>query len=389
MKQAAKAVEENYDLPPEPPSDEMILTAPPVSEDPIAVVFVGDVLTARQKFVPQHRMGGKFFPETVTLPNRIVSRCAITRLRKSIISYPKAHVEKDKWGLWLQGYEATQQWNRTTKKYETVKVGNIPGAKPGTQHLLFKERYPSQDIGGLIREEMGIVPIPNNSGILNSGVIKAAQLHFFPNWHDIAIGNDKFPATLRELEDYLENRTKLADNPAFKAVGSAYLRSCTEFRLWGTNFVKLQTDAIEEFKGKGRIQYDEVAENLMQMLEITRKDSLVEGFAKGQNDNAAIQSQLLDLQKQNVEMQGQLTSAFTMLAQALNRDAGKVETLVATSGEQPAPTTKAEVDAEIDRNLSDEVKTTVPVKEDEVFTDMSDEQVDQIFDQENKLNNDE
>lgn len=255
-----------------------IITKKPEDSRLRVVAFVGDLLTLRQKQSDAYRLGGKLFPEVKTLPGNIVTACALTPLRQAMLAVHKNMVDPREHKNYIQSYEQTGVYNPKTGQFETIIVG-VDGA---SKDLLFKPIHPVQELGYIAYRGDGVVEVP---GFETINDIREAQLFYFPNWGEILRGNDFLPRILRQLEDHLRERLAVAQTEEMKAVGRAYLLSCEQFRLFGTEYIKFQTMQIKDAeKTPGAYQgYDEIAERLFGYLEITRQDSLIQDAARQQN----------------------------------------------------------------------------------------------------------
>lgn len=332
MRTATAAVFENIE------STE-IVTEQPKALDIQCVVYVGDVLTMRQKRTAATRMGGKLFPvpDFLTVPKGVVVQCAITRLRTAYRGIHKAQIEEQQWPTWVQSYTLKNQWDAAIGQYRDIEVG-ISGA---SRDLLFKPITPEQEIGRIAGTRIGVVALTEECGIHSADDIKDAQMHYFPNWLEIASGSEIFPATLRELESHIAGRRAIAGSSELRSIGDAYLLSCSDFRDWGMSYLQYQTGVIKETdKVPGAARYDEIAERLFGVLEVTRQDELVKDFAKQSNDSQTVTAQL-------AEAIGRLTS----LAEH-NADVGQQSIQVADTAE-PAPVTVKEAKAEMDAATAD------------------------------------
>jgi hypothetical protein len=316
------------------------------------VVFIGDVLSTRQKQAPKARLGGKLFAvnEFKTVPDAIVKRCAITRLRKGFMSIHKQLVEEKDWTKYTQAYKLKNQWNPGTREFEDLIVG-MDGA---SKDLLFREIRPIKELGRIAGVQNGVVALDENCGISSSKDIVEAQMHYFPAWLEISAGQKFFPATLRELQDIIADRRDRTLSPHLRAIGDAYLQSCSDFYDWGKAYIDYQTSVIEETKKTpGGARYDEVGERLFKFLGLTRQDGLVQDFATAQNAQASQNTQLAEAMAMMAKSQARMDSVLSFIAE---RQLGDVP---AETGQAPAPVTVEEAAAELDRASEEE------------FTDMS------------------
>lgn len=344
MNEAAVA-QRTFAEPPESPAEEQIITQQPASTAVHCVVFVGDFLTPEQKRSPLYRLGGHLFPypDVMTVPNSIVRRCEVTRLKPVMRSVHKQNIQEDKWPLWTDSFTLTNQWDKKQQKFVNITFG----VNGGQKDLVYKPLQPSQEIGMIAyRANDGVVHLSGEAQLNTAAEIKAAQLHYFPNWADILRGAAKLPLRISELEDHINDRMAQARTSQLVAVGEAFLYSCAQFRTHAKDYVDRQTGAIEETKGKGvAVRYDDVAENLFKMCDITREDKMVQNFASNQIDSA--------------NTNALLATAITKMTEILNRDANSVPNATPES-QPPAPVTIEEAQAEMDR-----------VADDEIFADMT------------------
>ncbi len=284
-----------------------------------AVVFVGDVLTMRQKESIFFRLGGRLYLDARTVPNNIASSCAITPLRQGMMSQhrnmidPKQHIN----GGYVSSYIATNVWNPSSARFENIEVGKS-GASAG---LLFKPVYPAQEIGRIIGRGDGTVEVPF---VESAADIREAQMFFFPNWIKIASGTAFLPPTLRQLKEHLQNRIEQTDSVQLQEIGKAFLASCQQFRLYGSEYIATQSKLIKEAeKIQGVLQvYDEIGERFFKYLELTRQDSLIQDFAKQTADANSSQSEI--------------AKAISLMTQLLARNEAATGALI----NQPAPAAK-------------------------------------------------
>lgn len=331
-------------LPPEAPADEQIVLQQPASTAVHTVIFVGNLLTNEQLRTPLYRLGGRLFPwpDFQTVPNGVVRRCEITRLKPRMRHVHKQNVQEDKWPLWQQSYSLTNQWDKKQQKFVNITYG-LEGTD--TADFLYKALQPSQEIGMIAyRNNDGVRHLDGRALLTTADEIKGAQLHYFPNWHNILIGAEKLPERIAELEDHLSNRLAAATSDQFRAVGEAFLFSCEQFRSYAREYIDRQTAAIEETKGKGvSVKYDEVAERLFRMCDITREDKMVTNFATAQQDTSSIMAQMAESNR--------------LMAEILASQTG----FKPKEEQPPAPETFEDAAAEFERAVEDDM----------VFADMT------------------
>lgn len=254
------------------------------------VLYVGDILTVRQKAASLYRLGGKLYNRNdfKTVPNGMLVSCQLTRLRSWMESVPVGLLNPENLDRYESTYILKNQYDAGTQTYKDVQIGGTEA----TKHLVYWRVKPAYEIGMVAhREQDGAVEV--NANLNSVADIKDAQLHYFPNWASIMIGSDVLPSTLRRLEDHIRERQVLARSADLVAVGDAFLLACQDYRQWAMNYIAKQTEVIEETRGKGRsFTYDEIAERLFKYVELTRNDKLVEGFAQDRADVAATQSEM-------------------------------------------------------------------------------------------------
>lgn len=316
------------------------------------VVYVGDILTLRQKKSPYYRLGGKLFPypDFYTVPNGITARGAITRLQKRYRSVHKNHIREDQYGLWETNYTLKNQWDAVRGKFVDIEVG-VEGP---SADLLYKPIYPVNEIGRIAGQQNGCVALDAECGLNSAEDIKEAQFHYFPNWLEVLQGSEVLPERLREIQDHIHNRRAQAHSASLRAIGDAYLQACTDFYDWGKGYVDFQTQVIAETKEvPGGARYDEIAERLFTVLELTRQDSLVKDFAKQQNDRN--------------QGDNDIKAAIGLLTELVAQQS-RAETSLPPAVEQaPAPVTVAEAAAELERAVEVDMFTPMaPVELPEV-----------------------
>lgn len=327
------------------------ITATPKELAVQCVVFVGNLLTTRQMKSPSYRLGGKLFPwpDFYTVPNGIVPRCFITRLQKNYRSIPKSAVQKEQWPMWVESYTLKNHWDTATQTFHDVEVG---GSGPGLD-LLYKPISPIHEIGRIAGKNEGVVALDEDCGIASGEDIKAAQFHYFPqgsklDWLKLLMQEQSFPVLLRDLEDHIRNRREQTNSANMRAIGDAYLMSCSDYREAAKrDRIDVQTAAIKETeKFAGGARYDEVVERMFKELELTRQDQLHEGLARSQNEQA---SQSADI-----------ATAITLMSQIIAKQNQAEATLPPAEQQPPAPVTVEQAHAEVERAV-----------EESTFTDMS------------------
>lgn len=349
------------------------IAQPPAELDIQCVVYVGNILTYEQMRSPRCSLGGKLFPwpDFLTVKKGIVPTCEITRLRKvAYRSVHKSQIKEDQWPMWTPAYTLRNQWDPAQQRFVDITVG-VDGA---SKDLLFKELRVSQELGRIAGKADGVIALDERCGITRGEDIKEAQLHYFPNWLEIKVGTKVLPVTLAELQAHLNDRRAAAQSASLRAIGDAYLRSCTEFEMWGKAYIAFQTGIIETTKDHpGSFVYDEISERLFTMLKVTRKDALVESFAQNQAAQA--------------ETDTTLKQSMAKLAQGIEQlsvfiaSGGKLP--VSPEADAPTPATLAEAAADLERAIEDDIAevattteesepTTPVVEAEDTFTDMTD-----------------
>lgn len=284
------------------------------------VFYAGNFMTSDQEEQFGFHLGGMMFLGTHTVPNEYVPRCAITPLKEGMMSVRGTLINPKERKNYIRSYQATNIWNPMTQEFETVTVGTS-GMSRG---LLFKKIYPSQEIGAIAGQNNGVVEIP---GLDTVEKIRDSQLHFFPDWMKYLEGLKSFPRLLRELQETFETITDKTTGAEMRAVGRAMLKSCTDFRKFGTRYIAAQSLAIEQSKKTDGIQvYDEIGERFFVMLELTRQDSLIKDFVKNNN--------------QTGQTNEQLTQAITLLTQLLIGQQGAQTNFAPAIGQTVPPESK-------------------------------------------------
>lgn len=341
------------------PVETQIITRKPDALDIAAVIYTGDTLTMRQKRAPQWRMGGKLapYPDFQTIPNQIVERCKITRLQPAMRSVHKAQVDKEKWDLYVQSYTKTNQWDPQRREFVSIEVGT---SGPSLD-LLFKSLPASAERGMLERDGDGVVFLEGDAYLASAEAIKAAQLHYFPEWLEIRAGQKHLPERLAELEDHIRTQQAKTQSTNFRAVGDAFLFSIQSFRDWAKEYVDRQAAAMKETEGKGvAVRYDEIAERLFVMCDLTREDKLVSSIALN-NATAAAQN-------------NDVGTAISLLTQLLlDREQKAVAAAPAPEEQPPAPSTIEEAADEFARDSGeayvDMTAATLPDEDEEVVAE--------------------
>lgn len=273
---------------------------------PRAVFFAGDTLPGALKRIPTYRLGGRLV-EQQTVPGGILTRCAITRLEKTYLAVHKNLVEAKERKNYIQSYTKTNVWNPATRAFETVEIGG-DGA---SADLIFKELFPSQQIGQLTGKQNGVVEIPI---VRNLDDIKTAQMFYFPDWFEYLTGQLKMPATLPALTDHLRKRIQATTGTDMRQIGEAMLESCRQYREWAIQYTAFQSKQIKDAeKTPGVYQgYSEVAERLFAEVGIARADNMTENFSANMAQNASTQDKMADILA-NMNKQSEQTNQINAL----------------------------------------------------------------------------
>lgn len=318
------------------------------------VLYVGDILTTRQKQAPANRLGGKQFPlqDFRTVPNSVLQQCSITRLRKAFRSVHKNMVDKEKWEGYIPSYTLKNQWNPAKSQYEDVVVGK--------EGLLYKPIRPIHELGRIAGQQNGAVALDEAAGINSGDDIKEAQLFYFPNWYKIVAQEETLFERLSELQDHIETRRALAHSNEMRAIGDAYLLAISDYFDWGKAYVDFQTNVIKETeKFPGGARYDEVAERLFRVLGLQREDKLIVDMARGQTNSEQTNALLVQLLAK-MDAKGDKTDSIIESMVGVLQD----RIVAPESVQAPAPVTVAEAKAELARAVEDDVAV-------DSFVDMS------------------
>lgn len=343
-----------------------------------AVVFVGDLLTQAYKQAPMYRVGGKLFANTYTVPNNFVARCAITPLVEGMLSINKHLVHPNERKNYIQAYRKRNALlNPATGERGDIVIGK----SPETKHLIFKKVYPIQEIGEIAYRNDGCVELTMFS---NAQDVLEAQYHYFPDWSRIVKGLVQLPKRKVELVEFIENRRAAAKSSSLIAVGDALIQSCDQFEIWGKEYVDKQTAAIEDSKDvKGyKFRYDEISERLFTFLDITRRDSFVEDFARSAADMTR-QAQSGGSDPELKEAMKLMATAVTSMSQILANQQGIKIGDTAPGAEKPPVDTGMDSEQHMQDTLENVVVEEIEVEEepatatsetDEIALDEEDEE---------------
>ena len=326
------------------------------------VVNVGDVLTLKQKKSPLNRLGGRLFPypDFYTVKNGIVSQCQITRLRRvAYRSIHKGHIKEEDRDNWVQSYVLRNQWDPSKGEFVDIEVGTS-GA---SEALIFKPIKAIQELGRIAGVQNGVVALDEECGINDANDIREAQMHYFPDWVEIVAGTKSQIERIRDLEEHIRNRREMTNSSTLRAIGDAFLISCSDFYDWGKAYVDFQTSIIKETeKVPGGARYDEVGERLFRVLGLSRQDQLVENLSRGQENAASSTDKIADTMRMIAESNAQMQNIMaTMAGIKAENIAAPVEPVA------PAPTNTVEAEAQIARDIEDDhfsVMEAVEIQED-------------------------
>lgn len=373
----AETLPANFDFSQE---DAEYVVEKPKELDIYSVVYVGDILTLRQKRSTMFRLGGKIFPmpDFYTVPNSIVPRCGITRLKRGMRGVHKNLIDPKTYDNWIQSYTLKHHWNPVTARFEDLQVGTSGASAP----LLFKPIKPVNEIGRIADNQSGVVALGPECDIKSGANITEAQVFYFPNWLEILQGKAFLPETLRELQDHIQDRRDKALSSSLRAIGDAYLQSCSDFFDWGKAYVDYQMSAIKETeKFPGGVRYDEVAERLFRMLGLTREDKLVQGFAANQATSEASNKAMAEAITMLANNQGESSKWMQNAIQVMAQIAAGRVIEIPVEEQPPAPATVEEAQAEVARANDDDGFTdmTPAVIEEAVDLDVDDDDVDAVI----------
>jgi hypothetical protein len=227
------------------------------------------------------------------------------------MSIHKQLVEEKDWTKYTQAYKLRNQWNLATGQFEDLIVGMDGSSKD----LLFREIRPIKELGRIAGVQNGVVALDELCGISSKNDIIEAQMHYFPAWLEISAGQQFFPATLRELQDSIEDRRERTLSPHLRAIGDAYIQSCSDFYDWGKAYIDYQTSVIKETeKTPGGARYDEIGERLFKFLGLTRQDSLVQNLTSAQNAQTSQNTQLAEAMAMLAKSTDRAWTAFSALS---------------------------------------------------------------------------
>ncbi len=321
--------------------DDSFVSESAVSNDRIAqmsqprvLFFAGDdILPNEKQFNPEWKgFGGIFMPHIRTLKQTVnkgmLYRCKFTQLTMKYIDEPKDMLAPGDRSNWHTEFTKTQ-YNPLTQQNENVTVKGFQQMQMTREsnphdrtldrmltatHTVYKQRYPDEDI----REALKVNPPNGTRGVVEISALRNAslqevmdaQLFFFPKWKEIQKGDERLPETIRELENHINRRIEAISQEIFdptmkntyRMIGSDMLRSCTEFRIGGMDYLKNLEDAANEAKYAGRPYSYPVKGTLFgEMLEVKRKDDLVAGDSSAVDRLARVMES--NMSGQNLEAQ--------------------------------------------------------------------------------------
>lgn len=273
------------------------------------VFFAGNDVTFTEKneMASVKGFGGVYMPHLKTLPKAnkgMIYRCQFTPLKTSKIIENRAMLPQAvrEGGAWESGFIQSNAVRNPDGTYSDKEVKGFQASDPAATKKgqfanvtdtsqVFKNRYPGTDVRQAVRRSVphgpgGVVEITALKGA-DQSEIHAAQLFFFPDWHETRKGNANYdlPTTIRELETHIKLRMgaikelPVSLHEKYRSIGGAMLKSCTEFRThymatFQKNEIIMKDSAA---KGNTGAAYPESAEQAMEMLEYRRKDDLVSG----------------------------------------------------------------------------------------------------------------
>lgn len=277
---------------------------------PRVLFFAGDDITPGEKYTsPEWKgFGGIFLGHVRTLKQTVnkgmLYRCKFTQLTTKYIDEPRDMLAPGDRGNWVGEFTKTQ-FNPLTQQNESVTVKGFQQMQMTQEsdrhartldrmitatHTVYKQRYPDEDV----REALKVNPPNGTRGVVEITALRNAslqevmdaQLFFFPKWKEIQKGDERLPETIRELENHINRRVEAISSEitdptlrsTYRMIGVDMLKSCTEFRVGGMDYLKNLEDAANEAKFSGRPYSYPVKGTLFgEMLEIKRKDDLVSG----------------------------------------------------------------------------------------------------------------
>jgi len=306
---------------------------------PRVLFFAGDDILPNEKhFNPEWKgFGGIFMPHIRTLKQTVnkgmLYRCKFTQLTVKYIDEPKAMLLPNDRQNWVGEFTKTQynpitgqNENVTVKGFQQMQMTHEENPHDRTldrmmtsTHTVYKQRYPDEDV----REALKVNPPNGTRGVVEITALRNAslqevmdaQLFFFPKWKEIQKGDERLPDTIRELENHINKRIEAISQELFdptmkntyRMIGNDMLKSCTEFRVGGMDYLKNLEDAANEAKFSGRPYSYPVKGTLFgEMLEIKRKDDLVSGDSSAVDRLARVMESNMggqNLEAQRIELE--------------------------------------------------------------------------------------
>lgn len=273
------------------------------------IFFAMDAIPDREKNeMPTIKgAGGMYLPQIKTMPKLgagngsrgMLYKCRLTPLKTKRIHEWNVMLSPEARKNWDKSYIQTVVENgETAQKTISGFLGSDPQAtregefkNKRSDHNVYKKRYPGEDITFAVQRSL-----PNGVGGVveivalrraTATAIKEAQLFFFPEWGDIEHGHKMLPATVREIEEHLNERIKQISfqlwsdkqKADYFSIGRDMLRSCSEFRRSATDIVERDTTAYKTAFAKGEtgVTHSHISEFLLNQLETRRKDDIVAG----------------------------------------------------------------------------------------------------------------
>lgn len=282
--------------------------------------FAGDVLVPSQKRErPDLKTGGEYFGQqykTLVRSKGLLRRCQISPLEVGF-DYMSDDMVGDDANLHVVTTVSHEEPGRGA--LQASPVGKLNGIKV----------YPGDEIKGILQGERnntskGIVELKQLAGIDYPEFKKSGLQEFvfpegleMPSWTKIMAGLGQFPTKLSQLEAHFNSRKGATGDDSIKSLVDGMLASCEQYRVWGTNYLKLSSQLVRLPANQGFVHtYSELAEMLFESLEVRREDlissdrDLAEIVAKasgGQNISNAETQTLLRRMAENQEL---LTKVF-------------------------------------------------------------------------------
>lgn len=269
------------------------------------IFFAGDAIPPHEKYeMPEVKgFGGIYLPHIRTLPQGanhgsrgMVYRCKFTPLTTKMKAEPKTMLPPAAREHWET--EFIQTITVEGEKVERTVSGFLESNPRATQkkrfeqeesdHLVFKKRYPGQDIVMATRRSLpnGIGGVVDVEGLVGASdrEIEEAQYFFFPNWDDIEQGLEDLPEQTSELERHIRTRLATIDKEDYSSfatrmrlIGRDMLKSCTEFRRTGNQIVQTDEKAFKAAAKDDTQGFSAISTHLLPQLNVTRKEDVITG----------------------------------------------------------------------------------------------------------------